>query len=250
VERWLALHEGLFCGQEAGASGTPVDPRCLERQLGSSRERLVAEEERIRGAETNLGDWIADRMVEAFAPCGAQAAFVNSGSLRLNQDVPAGAITRRTIEELFAYPAPMHLLRLRGSTLQQVASQAIDGWPGAGNWLQISGFSFVHHVDSRQVSDVELVTASGRRPVRPDEEILVATVDYLFDPHGDRDGFTMLDPSMVVGDCPVNGRDLKTDVVIPALGAAAGGIDPRVDGRIRQVPEAAESDPCAGAPAP
>lgn len=250
VGGWLALHEGLFCGQEAGTSGTPADPRCLEQKLGSSRTRLEAEENRIRGAETNLGDWIADRIVEAFAPCGVQAAFVNSGSLRLNQDVPAGPITRRTVEELFAYPAPLHLLRLRGSTLQQVASQSIDGWPGAGNWLQISGFSFVHHLDRRQVSDVELVTTGGSRPVRPDEEILVATVDYLFDPRGDRDGYTMLDPSMVVEGCAVNGKDLKTDVVIPALRAATAGIEPQTDGRIRQVPEATATDPCADAPAP
>jgi 2',3'-cyclic-nucleotide 2'-phosphodiesterase (5'-nucleotidase family) len=250
VRSWMSLHEGLFCGQEAGKQGTPPDPRCLEKQVGSSRTRLDAEESKIRGSETNLGDWIADHMVEAFASCGAQAAFINSGSLRLNQDMPAGPITRRTIEELFAYPAPLSLLRLKGSTLQQVAARAIEGWPGSGNWLQISGFSFVHDTANRRVSDVELVTPAGRRPVQPDEDVLVVTNDYLFDPKGDRDGYTMLEPSLVVKECAVNGKDLKTDIVIPALQAAAGGINPSADGRIRQVPEAAGADPCAGEPAP
>jgi 2',3'-cyclic-nucleotide 2'-phosphodiesterase (5'-nucleotidase family) len=248
AQRWLSLHEGLFCGQEAGKNGTPLVPDCLEKPVGSSRTTLEAEENKIRGSETNFGDWIADRMVEAFASCGAQAAFINSGSLRLNQDVPAGPLTRRTIEELFAYPSPLSLLRIKGSTLQQVAARAIAGWPGAGNWLQISGFSFLHDTANGKVSDVALVTAGGPRPVRPDEEILVVTNDYLFDPKGDRDGYTMLDPSLVVKDCAVNGKDLKTEIVIPALQAAAGGIDPRADGRIRQVPEKTTVDPCAGAP--
>jgi 2',3'-cyclic-nucleotide 2'-phosphodiesterase (5'-nucleotidase family) len=250
AQSWLSLHEGLFCGQEAGKNGTPLEPRCLEKELGSSKTRLEAEENKIRGSETNFGDWIADRMVEAFASCGAQAAFVNSGSLRLNQDVPAGPLTRRTIEELFAYPSPLSLLRIKGSTLQQVAARAIAGWPGSGNWLQISGFSFTHDTAGGKVSDVSLVTPGGSRPVQPDEDVLVATVDYLFDPSGDRDGYTMLDPSQVVGSCAVNGKDLKSDIVVPALQNATGGIDPRTDGRIRQVPPKTDVDPCAGAPVP
>ncbi|HEV8581394.1 MAG TPA: bifunctional metallophosphatase/5'-nucleotidase [Thermoanaerobaculia bacterium] len=246
VQSWLSLHEGLFCGQEAGKNGTPLDPRCLEKELGSTKTPLVAEEIKIRGSETNLGDWIADRMVETFKSCGAQVAFINSGSLRLNQDLPAGPVTRRAIEELFAYPTPLYLLRFKGSTLQQVAARAIVGWPGSGNWLQISGFAFVHDTSKGHVSGVELVTSEGRRAVTPDEEILAVTNNYLFDPSGDRDGYTMLDPSMVVQECAANGKDLKADVVVPALQSASGGIDPRADGRIRQMPEKTETDPCAG----
>jgi 2',3'-cyclic-nucleotide 2'-phosphodiesterase (5'-nucleotidase family) len=249
VGSWLALHEGLFCGQDAVRNRTPLDPRCLERDLGTTQVALEAEENKIRGRETNLGDWVADRMVEAFAACRAQAAFVNSGSLRLNQDVPPGPITRRTVEELFAYPAPLYLLRIDGRTLEAVARQAIAGWPGSGNWLQISGFSFVHDTAGRGVSDVELATSSGRRPVRLDEEVLVVTNNYLLDPTmGDQDGFTMLNEGMVVEECAANGKDLKNDIVVAALAAATGGIAPRAEGRIRQVPEATEVDPCADAP--
>jgi 5'-nucleotidase len=249
VDSWLALHEGLFCGQDAVRNKTRLDPRCLERDLGTTQVALEAEENKIRGRETNLGDWVADRMVEAFAACGAQAAFVNSGSLRLNQDVAPGPITRRTVEELFAYPAPLYLLRIDGRTLEAVARQAIAGWPGSGNWLQISGFSFVHDTAGRDVSGVELTTPAGRRAVRPDEQILVVTNDYLIDPTmGNQDGFTMLNESMVVQECAANGKDLKNDIVVAALAAAGQGIAPQVEGRIRQVPAATEVDPCADVP--
>ncbi|HXT19627.1 MAG TPA: bifunctional metallophosphatase/5'-nucleotidase [Thermoanaerobaculia bacterium] len=252
VDSWLSLHEGFFCGQQAAQAGkAPAPaPRCLEQQLGTSSTALVAEESKIRGEETNLGDWIADQMVAAFAGCGAQVAFANSGSLRLNQDIPAGPITRRTIEELFAYPAPLYLLKLKGSTLQKVAAHAIDGWPGSGNWLQVSGFGYRHDTANRSVSNVELFTVGGRGPVDPNQEVLAVTLQYLFDPTGDRDGYTMLDPSLVVKDCAANGRDLKSAVVIPALQAATAGISPQTDGRIQQVPPATESDPCAPQPAP
>ncbi len=246
VQSWLSLHEGFFCGQQQKTGNAPLVPRCLEQQLGTSKVQLEAEENKIRGAETNLGDWVADQMVEAFKECGAQVAFVNSGSLRLNQDIPAGPITRRTTEELFAYAAPLSLLRLKGSTLQQVAAHSIYGWPGSGNWLQISGFSFTHDTANRKVSDVQLLTPNGPRAVQPDEEILAVTLKYLFDPTGDRDGYTFLDPSQVVQTCAINGRDLKSQIVIPALQAATAGIAPELDGRIRQVPPAATSDPCAG----
>jgi 2',3'-cyclic-nucleotide 2'-phosphodiesterase (5'-nucleotidase family) len=247
VGAWLALHEGLFCGQDAVRNKRPLDPRCLERKMGTTQVPLDAEEYKIRGAETNLGDWVADRMVEAFASCGAQAAFVNSGSLRLNQDIPAGVIARRTVEELFAYAAPLYLLRIDGATLQKVAERSIAGWPGSGNWLQISGFSFEHDTDDAKVSDVRLVTASGSRPVAPGEQILVVTNNYLIDPTlGDQDGYTMLSRSMVVESCAANGKDLKSDIVVAALAAATDGIAPRADGRIRQVPAASEVDPCTG----
>ena len=247
VESWLSLHAGLFCGQDAAKSGSPLDPRCLERQVGKTREVLEAEESKIRSRETAFGDWIADQMVTAFQGCGAQAAFINSGSLRLNQDLPAGSgLLRRHVEELFGFPAPLSLLRVKGSTLQQVAERAVEGWPGSGNWLQIAGFSFVHDTHSRKASDLQLITSQGRRPVRPDEDVLVVVNDFLWDPEqGNQDGYTMLNPSQVVKDCAANGKDLKSDVVLAVLKATPDGIAPRKEGRIRQVPEASEVDPCA-----
>jgi len=246
VASWLSLHAGLFCGQEAGKSGSPPDPRCLERQVGSTRALLEAEESKIRSVETAFGDWIADQMVAAFQGCGAQAAIINSGSLRLNQDLPAGsALLRRHVEELFGFPTPLHLLRLKGSTLRQVAERAIAGWPGAGNWLQIAGFSFVHDTRGGTAADLQLITPQGRRPVQPGEDLLVVANDFLFDPsQGNQDGYTMLNPSQVVQDCPANGKDLKSDIVLPVLKSTPDGIAPRKEGRIRQVP-AAEVDPCA-----
>lgn len=235
VGDWQAKHEQEFCTQ----AGSP--PGCLGEIYGLTRTLLEAEENKIRGSETPLGDWVADQMVETLKECGAQAAFINSGSLRLNQDLPAGTrITRRHVEELFGYPTPLHLIRIDGATLQKVADRAVENWPGSGSWLQISGFAYVHDPDAKAARNLTLLTPEGARSVRPDETILVATNDYLLDPKmGDQDGYTMLSLEQKVEGCAADGRDLK-EVVVETLKAAGtsiyqgGGIAPKADGRICQ----------------
>lgn len=229
VDDWQAKHEKMFCDQQKAA------PDCLEEVYGHAQVPLTAEENKIRGQETNLGDWIADRMVETFAGCGARAAFINSGSLRLNQDLAAGPVTRRHVEELFAYPTPLYLLKIDGATLKQVAGQATRGWPGSGSWLQIAGFAYVHDQEARTARQVTLLTPEGARAVRDDETVLAVVGDYLINPDiGDQDGYVMLDRSQVVDGCAANGQDLKEIVKAALKNAEPQGIAPQVEGRICQ----------------
>lgn len=229
VGDWQARHEQEFCK----AAGSP--PGCLGEVYGFTRTLLEAEENKIRSEETSLGDWTADQMLAAMKDCGAQIAFTNSGSLRLNQDLPAGTrLTRRHVEELLAYPTPLRLIRIDGATLQQVVDHAVSFWPGSGSWLQISGFAYEHDPTGKAALNLTLLTPGGSRPIRPDETILVATNDFLVDPQiGNQDGYTMLDyGKQKVEGCAADGRDLK-EVVVTALKAAGPeGIAPEAEGRI------------------
>lgn len=238
VDAWQAKHETMFCSQQKAAAD------CLEEVYGHAQVPLVAEENKIRGQETNLGDWIADRMVETFAGCGAQAAFINSGSLRLNQDLAAGPVTRRQVEELFAYETPLYLLKIDGATLKQVAAQATYGWPGSGSWLQIAGFAWVHDQTARTARQVTLLAPGGDRAVRDDETVLAVVGDYMINPDiGDQDGYVMLDRSQVVDGCAANGQDLKQIVVAALKKAEPQGIAPEIEGRICQT----NDHPCRAA---
>ncbi len=229
VDTWQARHEKEFCAR----TNEPAD--CLEQVYGRTRTLLEGEENKIRGRETSLGDWIADRMLAAFAPCGAQVAFLNAGTLRLNQDLAAGStLTRRQVEELFGFPSPLHLIRMNGKLLLQTAKQSVRGWPGSGTWLQIAGWAFVHDSGGKAATGLVRLAPSGALPVDPDEEILAVTGDYLVNPGvGDQDGYTFL-PTEEVPGCPASGKDLK-ELVIEALRAAEPeGIAPRTEGRICQ----------------
>jgi 2',3'-cyclic-nucleotide 2'-phosphodiesterase (5'-nucleotidase family) len=234
---WVARHARTFCGNE----GLP--PTCLDEVVGYTRTELEGEETKIRTWESSLGDWLADLMLEAFAGEGAQVAFVNSGSLRLNRDIPAGsALKRRDVEELFEYPAELKLLRISGATLQKVAAHAVEGWSGKGWWLQVGGFAFRHDPEGNRALDLTLLGPGGPRPVDPDEEILAVATDYLVNPAaGDQDGYRMLEPGQVIA----SGGDLKALALGALAAAGAEGIAPLRDGRICNPPEA---QPCQAVP--
>lgn len=222
VEEWLARHDARYCREKLDRA-----PGCLADPVGHTRVRLGAEELEIRRFETNLGDWIVDRVREAFPGERIDAAFINSGSLRLNQDIPAGAtITRRTLEELFAYPAPLRLLEMDGRTLREVAARAVRGWTGNGWWLQVSGFAFHQDPAAETVSGLTLLTPDGPRTIADDDLLQVATSDYLAEGN---DGYTMLPGSTRT---LAEGPDLKQVVLDALTGAEPAGIAPRVEGRI------------------
>jgi 2',3'-cyclic-nucleotide 2'-phosphodiesterase (5'-nucleotidase family) len=237
VDQWQARHEKEFCVQAQAAPG------CLEEVYGHTTTPLEAEETKIRGRETSLGDWVADEMLAAFRRCGAHLAFLNSGSLRLNHDLPAGTtITRRHVEELFAYPTPLYLVKIDGATLQQVAEQSTHGWPGSGSWLQIGGFAFRHDTSARTARDLTWITGRGPRTVLPTDTFLAVTGDYLINPDaGDQDGYVMLSRDQIVKECPENGVDLKQLVVRDLQAAEPQGIAPVAEGRICQGPP---GEPC------
>ncbi len=225
ADGWVARHEKEYCGSR----GKPLG--CLATVVGRPAERLVGEELEIRRYETNLGNWILDLALSSLREQGAQAAFLNSGSLRLNSNIPVGDVTHRHVEEIFQYPSGLRLLRVKGSVLQQVISHAVTDWAGNGRWLQISGFAFRHDPQTTTADRLTLLTADGPRPVDPDEELLVVTNDFVATPGTGQDGYTMLTAPMLVplGGEPPNLRQL----VMEAFAASrAEGISPQVEGRI------------------
>lgn len=230
VDEWQARHAQAFC------SSVKAGPGCLDEPYGRTRTALEADENKVRGRETSLGNWIADRMLEAFKPCGAQVAFVNSGALRLNNDLAAGTVlTRRHVEELFAYPSPMHLLKIDGAALVKVAEQSVRGWPGAGSFLQIAGFGFRHDRLGRSVTDISWLAARGTRPVTAAEPVLAVTVDYLVNPDaGDQDGYQMLNRDQIQKGCGAEGFDIKDLLIRDLRAAEPRGIAPVIEGRICQ----------------
>lgn len=177
VDLWLVRHDNEYCESKK------KQPGCLSEPLGKTAVNLVGEELQIRSIETNLGNWVADQALNAFREDGAQAAFLNSGGLRLNQNLPPNSdITGQTLFELFAYPSPLYMIKIDGATLQRVIEHSISRWPGEGRWLQIAGFAWRHHEKDHRVDGLTLLTENGPSPIRPDETLLVVVNNFLIDP--------------------------------------------------------------------
>jgi 2',3'-cyclic-nucleotide 2'-phosphodiesterase (5'-nucleotidase family) len=222
---WESRFDREYCPEKGESVG------CLANVIGQTRVELKAEELTIRRFETNLGDWVLDIARQQFAGQGAQIAFLNSGSLRLNQNIPAGNVTRKHMDSLFVYPDRLVMIKLTGKQLQAVLNRSIQEWTGNGHWLQISGFAFRHNPDKGTAEDLSLITPQGLRPIQPEETLLAVTNDYLLDASGDQDGYTMLSEKMIV-DPSLPRIELK-DKVVEALQQAGGnGIAPQQEGRI------------------
>lgn len=214
-------------------------PDCMQEVRGRTNVELVAEELTIRRFETNLGNLLADTARATYAAEGAQIAFLNSGGMRLNYNIPPGDITRLHIDTLFAFPTRLALIRITGKQLQEIATHAITDWTGNGRWLQISGFAFQHNPDKGTAEKLSLITPQGLRPVRADDVLLAVTNDYLLNRHGDQDGYHMLGDEMVVN--PARTRpDLKDELNRRLQRDLKTGIAPVVEGRICNVQQTAD----------
>jgi 2',3'-cyclic-nucleotide 2'-phosphodiesterase (5'-nucleotidase family) len=233
VDYWLKQEDKQYCSQNKQPIG------CLSTKLGKAGIELVGEELEMRRFESNLGNWIADLALVAFNQ-KADIAFINSGSLRLNQNIPAGAaITRRHIEELFPYPMHLRLIRIDGAMLQRIVSHAISDWTGNGRWLQISGFSFIHDPDRHSAGELTLLTERGPRPIRPQDSLLAVTNDFLLDTgrNKDQDGYTFLGSHQImsvgsVGSTAGQNKELRTLAMDALSRSKPDGIKPTVEGRI------------------
>ncbi|MCB9780649.1 MAG: bifunctional metallophosphatase/5'-nucleotidase [Alphaproteobacteria bacterium] len=215
---WLSRHQREFCA-DLGEAGP-----CLDAPLGETTTALEAEETAIRSRETSFGSFAADlALAWGRAHGGADVALLNSGSLRLNQDLPAdSALTRRHVEELLPYPMGLVVVELSGAELAAVLRHGLEGWPGQGRFLQVAGVAFRHDLASGEVRSVTLLGEG--RVVAEDEALRVVIPGYL---HGGGDGFAMLAERPPLAE----GGDLRT-LLVAAL--AAGPIAPAATGRICQ----------------
>jgi 2',3'-cyclic-nucleotide 2'-phosphodiesterase (5'-nucleotidase family) len=230
VDGWIQKHEREYCEEKLHGS-----PTCLDEELTVAGVDLVADELMIRRFETNVGNFVADRMIEAFAKDGAQIAFINAGALRLNYNIAKGApITRRVVEALFAYPSPLRLIEITGDQLAKVLGRATSSWTGQGHWLQIAGFAYRFDPKSGVVSDLTLLGPSPRR-ISPGEKLRAVVNTFLLDPGRGQDGYTMIGTADIVGGASVGlsgGPDLKQLVVDAFRKAGRAGITTTVEGRI------------------
>jgi 2',3'-cyclic-nucleotide 2'-phosphodiesterase (5'-nucleotidase family) len=223
VAQWQARFEADVC-----AKRYQLGPGCLDTIIGRTTVPLDGEELSIRRYETNLGNWVANEALRAFAADHAQIAFINSGCLRLNANIAAGPIRLRDIEELLQYPTSLKLIRLDGRTLKRVVARAIAEWTGSGHWLQIAGFAFRHDASNPNGDGLTLL-APAPRAIHDDEEFLAVVTDFLVDPSGNQDGYSFLTAEHIV---PGKTIELRK-VLIDALEKSQPlGITPRIEGRI------------------
>ncbi|MFT7221517.1 MAG: 2',3'-cyclic-nucleotide 2'-phosphodiesterase (5'-nucleotidase family), partial [Candidatus Azotimanducaceae bacterium] len=208
---------------------------CLDVELGKTNVVLEGEELKIRKHETNLGNFIADQALGAYP--NAQIAFLNSGAMRLNQDIAAGAVLReRHLREIFQYPGALYEIEITGETLRKVVDHAVEDWPGNGWWLQISGFRYSHYPDvpGEKARNLQILEGGFYRDVKRDEKIRAVTNGYMlaYPRKSDQDGYEMLNANQIIR--PIPGKaPTMVEQTRQAIALTTEGIAPALQGRIR-----------------
>ena len=197
--------------------------RELDVVIGRTDVPLEARGSQLRTQETNVGDFVADRLRERL---GADAAFVNGGAIRTNRIVPAGPLTKRDVHSLLPFTDVVLKLELRGRDLRSALEHGLAQTDReGGGFLQVSGVRVVW--DPRRAAGQRLVSITvGGRPLDDETPYSVAVSSYLV---RGGDGYTAFARGKVLID--ESSGPQVAQIVMDAI-VARGTITPVTDGRI------------------
>ena len=112
----------------------------IEARIGAAAFPMDATEETVRNQETAWGNFIVDQMLTAFGEPAADLAFINSGSLRID-DYIADDIRFEDIGRTFGYSSYLRYVMMTGAEFRQVMEAGFRGdGSSQGYFPQIAGF--------------------------------------------------------------------------------------------------------------
>ncbi len=155
----------------------------LESKLGEAALPLDGREVVIRNDESNLGNFIVDQMRGAFGDSPADLAFINSGTLRLD-DYIAGDITFEDIGRTFGFSSFLRYMTISGGDFRVLLEAGFRGvGPSKGYFPQVSGFRVC--VDRSRPSGNRIVQMlvpanDGLSEIEASKDYLVVAPDYIY----------------------------------------------------------------------
>ena len=226
----IPTHEGMDAGIAAMQTGwvNTVDDMLGEKIAVGDSDFYVSDpaigKRRIRSAETNLGDFVADGIYAYFnevEKLHCDLAIMNGGGIRA--DVPAGDWTFKTCKQVTPFGNVACLMSVTGKQIQDALEFAArfageDGKENGG-FLQVAGATYAIHTDNPntvqtdetnvwigsatgtpRVQNVKIYDkASGSYlPLDPGATYALAGMNYTLRNLGD--GFAMFDGAELIKD--------------------------------------------------
>ena len=226
----IPTHEGMDAGIAAMQTGwvNTVDDMLGEKIAVGDSNFYVSDpatgKRRIRSAETNLGDFVADGIYTYFnevEKLHCDVAIMNGGGIRA--DVPAGDWTFKTCKQISPFGNVACLMSVTGKQIQDAlefaARFAGEGGKENGGFLQVAGATYEIHTDipntvqtdeknvwigsatgTPRVQNVKIYDkASGSYlPLDPGATYALAGMNYTLRNLGD--GFAMFDGAELIKD--------------------------------------------------
>lgn len=154
----------------------------LTSRIGEAAVPLDGREVAVRSEESNWGDFIADQMRSAFGEPLADLAFINGGTLRID-DYIAGDITFEDIGRTFGFSSFLAYLQMTGGEFRAMLEAGYRGTGlGKGYFPQISGFRVCvdqSRPNGERIVQMQVPVVEGWEEIEADREYSVVAPDYL-----------------------------------------------------------------------
>lgn len=148
--------------------------------IAKSEVDLDGDRALVRKKETNVGNLIADIMLErtkSIPGHEADVALTNAGGIRTQ--LKAGDITKKNLYTLLPFPNTLVVIEVTGEELRQALESGVSKVEtGEGRFPQISGMSFTYNPSKPSGQRVVEVKVGGQ-PLDLKKTYKVATNDFL-----------------------------------------------------------------------
>ena len=202
--------------------------------VGETTVDLVGRERVCRAAECNLGNLLADALLDAHRDQGVEIALQNAGGIR--SSLSAGPITVGHILEVLPFGNTASTFSLYGKDLLAALEHGVSvaenlDNDGTGRFLQVSGLRYSWSPDAavgKRIEEVEVeLDSESFSPLDPERLYRVVTNDFT---RNGGDGFTILAERAID---PYDQGKVLADIVQEHI-RSSSPLAPRLEGRIQR----------------
>lgn len=217
----VAARVAALAGPIDQLRATPV--ATLAADIDGSRESC-------RAMECEMGNTVANAMLERMAPAGVRIAIANGGGLRAS--LAAGSVTLGDVLTVLPFQNTLYTLELPGAAILAALEHGVNGIEeGAGRFPQVAGLRFRLDTgvapNEGRVSGVEVQTDDGFEPLDPGATYTIVTNNFMA---RGGDGYAMFVSEGRAGyDTAIDLADALAEYL-----AARPDFAPAIDGRIAQ----------------
>jgi 5'-nucleotidase len=189
-EKMIAVDDSIPLDEEYQLIADKWRARLLElmpflpSRVGTAAVPLDGREVAVRNGDSNWGTFIADQMRTAFRDPPADLAFVNGGTLRID-DFIAEDITFEDIGRTFGFSSYLRLMTMDGRDFRELLEAGYRGiGPSKGYFPQISGFRVCvdrGRPNGQRIVQLQVpIPEGGWQEIEPDKAYSVVAPDFLY----------------------------------------------------------------------
>ncbi|RDI44196.1 bifunctional metallophosphatase/5'-nucleotidase [Falsibacillus pallidus] len=204
-----------------------------QKIIGNTAVYLNGDLRDVRTQETNLGDLVADSMLnEAKKMTQADLALMNGGGIR--NSISPGPITLGTIRSVLPFQNQLAVLTMSGAQIKEALEFALaDINEEAGRFLQMSGLNIQYNPFSppgNKIIEAKVIKNGAYAPLEADKMYRVVVNEFLSD---GGDGFDMFRLAKEQGNSEI--LPLVDYQALASYIQTAGTIDIQPEGRIVRI---------------